>query len=91
MTVRERTFNLAEKMPPILFKCEMHNWMKAYVGVLPHPFFAVTDEHGHFSIQGVPEGEWDLVVWHEMKGKQNTKVTVPKGGMAVVNDVVFEF
>ena len=39
--------------------------MRAYVGVLPHPFFAVTDREGKFEIRGVPAGSYTLVAWHE--------------------------
>ena len=38
------------------FKCDVHGWMNAYVGVLDHPFFAVTDEDGKFELKGLPPG-----------------------------------
>ena len=38
-------------------KCDVHPWMSGYVGVLEHPFFAVTDKDGNFTIDGVPPGE----------------------------------
>ena len=46
-------------------KCNQHPWMKSYVGVLNHPFFAVTAEDGSFTIKGVPPGKYTLVAWHE--------------------------
>jgi plastocyanin len=36
------TFTQKEVMVP--FKCDVHGWMNAYVGVLDHPYFAVSDE-----------------------------------------------
>ena len=39
------------------FKCDVHGWMNAYVGVLDHPFFAVTDKDGKFSLQGPAAGD----------------------------------
>jgi hypothetical protein len=39
--------------------------MRAYAGVLPHPFFAVTGPEGKFEIKGVPPGTYTLVAWHE--------------------------
>jgi hypothetical protein len=33
--------------------------------VVPHPYYAVTDESGKFEITGVPPGEYEIVAWHE--------------------------
>ncbi|MFL6334728.1 MAG: hypothetical protein ACJ754_15565 [Pyrinomonadaceae bacterium] len=64
-------------------KCNQHPWMRAYVGVLPHPFFAVTDASGKFEIKGVPAGTYTLVAWHEKDQKGITQsVTVSAGGAA---------
>jgi hypothetical protein len=46
-------------------KCFMHPWMSAYVHVLPHPFFAVTEEDGSFTIKGLPPGDYEITVLHE--------------------------
>lgn len=46
-------------------KCNQHPWMKAYVAVLPHSFYSVTDKDGHFEIKGVPPGTYTVVAWHE--------------------------
>ncbi|HJQ32290.1 MAG TPA: carboxypeptidase regulatory-like domain-containing protein [Pyrinomonadaceae bacterium] len=46
-------------------KCNQHPWMRAYVAVLSHPFFAITDKDGHFEIKGVPPGTYTVVAWHE--------------------------
>lgn len=46
-------------------KCDVHSWMNCYVGVLPHPFFAVSDSTGRYEIHGVPPGEYTLELWHE--------------------------
>jgi hypothetical protein len=48
------TFKAKEVMVP--FKCDVHGWMNAYVGVLDHPYFAVTKEDGSFEIKHVPAG-----------------------------------
>ncbi len=58
-----RQFKRAETVIPV--KCNQHPWMRAYVGVLQHPFFAVTDRDGKFEIKGVPPGTYTLVAWHE--------------------------
>lgn len=60
----------------VRFKCNVHPWMVAYVGVLPHPFFGVTGEDGSFSLKGLPPGDYTLEAWHEKLGTQEIKVTV---------------
>lgn len=68
----EHTFAHAEVMLPA--KDNQHPWMKAYIGVLPHPFFAVTNLEGSFEIRNVPQGTYTLVAWHEggVNGSENT-------------------
>jgi plastocyanin len=53
----------AEVLVPV--KCNQHPWMKSYVGVTKHPFFAVSAEDGSFTIKGVPPGKYTVVAWHE--------------------------
>ena len=48
----------------IQFRCDVHPWMVAWVGVFSNPFFAVTDGEGRFSINGLPPGRYQLVVHH---------------------------
>jgi plastocyanin len=48
-----------------IFACNVHNWMKAYINVFPHPFFALTDASGAFALPKLPAGEYELAVWHE--------------------------
>ncbi len=69
-------------------RCDIHPWMRAYVGVVPHPWFAVSDEAGGFVIDGLPAGRWELEAWHETLGVQRAVVTVAPG--AVV-EPVFSF
>ena len=57
-------------------KCNVHAWMNAYVGVLEHPFFAVTDGTGRFSIAQLPAGTYTIEIWHERFGTQTQQVTV---------------
>ena len=69
-----RTFLAAEVMVPV--KCDMHPWMHAYVGVLDHPFFAVTDGNGAFTIANLPPGTFTIGVWHERLGVQSQEITL---------------
>jgi len=78
--------NVAETMVQV--KCNQHPWMKAYVGVLKHPLFAVSAEDGSFTIKGVPPGKYTVIAWHEGPGKgteQKMEVTVPAKGSATAD------
>jgi plastocyanin len=71
----------AEVLVPV--KCNQHPWMKAYVGVLKHPLFAVSAEDGTFTIKGVPAGTYTVAAWREggATGTEKTmQVTVPANG-----------
>ena len=76
----DRTFDNVEVMVP--FKCDVHGWMNAYLGVLDHPFFAVTAPDGSFDISGLPPGDYVIEAWHEELGTQTQNVTVAEGGTA---------
>jgi plastocyanin len=69
-----RSFPRPEVMIPV--KCNQHPWMRAYIGVLRHPFHAVSKEDGSFEIKGLPPGEYEIEAWHERYGAQVAKVTV---------------
>jgi plastocyanin len=49
---------------PVLIGCSLHAWMRAWVYVVPHPWFAVTDEKGQFTLEGVPPGKHTLRLEH---------------------------
>ena len=49
----------------ILFRCDVHPWMGAYLHVVEHPFFATSGGDGTFEIRGLPTGDYELSVWHE--------------------------
>ncbi|MCY3846501.1 MAG: carboxypeptidase regulatory-like domain-containing protein, partial [Acidobacteria bacterium] len=76
----DRTFDNVEVMVP--FKCDVHGWMNAYLGVLDHPFFAVTAPDGSFDLSGLPPGDYVIEAWHEELGTQTQNVTVAEGGTA---------
>jgi plastocyanin len=69
-----QTFTVPEVM--VRFKCDVHGWMTAWVGVLPHPFFAVTGPDGSFELKGLPPGTYTVEAWHEKFGTRTATVTV---------------
>jgi Polysaccharide lyase family 4, domain II len=68
--------------------CDTHGWMLGFVHVFDHPFFAVTDDKGAFSIPNVPAGTYTLKAWHEDAGVRSHEVVVAESGNVRVN---FEF
>ncbi|QEH36866.1 hypothetical protein OJF2_54510 [Aquisphaera giovannonii] len=87
---------VAEKRP-IVVACDIHSWMKAYLMVFDHPFFAVTGKDGTFEIKGVPAGPQNVVLWQEKVGYVDSKtkakgipVTVTAGGVVDLGDVKIE-
>jgi hypothetical protein len=64
-------------------KCAIHPWMTAWVVVLDHPFFAITNETGAFEIPNLKPGKYTLVTWHEQARPQEAFVEVgPDGKLA---------
>jgi plastocyanin len=80
------TFDKQEVMVP--FKCDVHGWMNAYVGVMSHPYFAVTDKDGKFELKGLPPGTYTIEAWHEKLGTQTASVTLAAKDS---KDVTFTF
>ncbi|HEV2961398.1 MAG TPA: DUF2012 domain-containing protein [Candidatus Angelobacter sp.] len=69
-----KSFQHPEIMMPV--QCNQHPWMKAYVNVLPHPYFAVTAQDGSFQIKDLPPGEYTLTAIHEKLGEQSVKIKI---------------
>ncbi len=63
----------------LTYKCDIHPWMNAYVGVVEHPFFAVSGKDGAFHIQNVPAGKYVVEAYHRKAGKQTKEITVAHG------------
>ena len=80
------TFDKPEVMIP--FKCDVHGWMNAYVGVLDHPYFAVTGPDGKFTLKGLPPGTYTVEAWHEKLGATTQSVTL---AAKETKDVSFAF
>jgi plastocyanin len=82
-------FEFTPKSPEVMLKlgCDVHRWMTAFVGVMPHPYFAVTDARGRFTIAGVPPGTYAIKTWHEQFGEQTARVSVRASGTATVDFV----
>jgi plastocyanin len=63
-----------EAAPPMKVICSKHSWMRCFVGVCDHPWFAVTGSEGTFDLTGVPPGDYTIGCWTEAFGTQERKV-----------------
>lgn len=69
-----------DKAGVLQVNCDTHAWMRAYIHVFDHSFFAVTDEQGSFAIPDVPPGKYILKAWHEGGVVQRKDAVVPEQG-----------
>lgn len=82
----DHTFATKEVMVP--FKCDVHGWMSAYVGVLDHPYFGTTAADGTVVLGNLPPGTYTIEAWHEALGTRTQQVTI---GAKESRDVSFTF
>ena len=74
---RGRAIPVAFAKPEIVqINCDLHSWMRAWVVVADHPFYALTNEAGEFSLPSVPPGKYTLQIWQESLGVTNREVSV---------------
>lgn len=76
------TFSTDEVM--VALRCDVHAWMNAWVGVMNHPYFAVTGADGTFSLPNLPVGTYTVEAWHEAAGTTTGTVTVTAQGTATL-------
>jgi plastocyanin len=46
--------------------CSIHDWMVAYIAVLPTPYFQVTGKDGHTALENLPAGQYTVQVWQPL-------------------------
>jgi plastocyanin len=78
------TFHLKREEVVLHVKCDIHRWMNTYIGVLDHPYFAVSSPGGTFTIPGVPAGSYTIEAWHERYGRLPASVIVKTGETAKI-------
>ena len=97
MTSKGNAFNVSEPKAGMVqqftlkdeemlkIKCDVHSWMTTYVGIVRHPYFAVSGSAGTFEIPNVPAGSYRIVIWHERYGTQTKTVRVRGGARSSVD------
>jgi plastocyanin len=73
----------------ILFKCDIHPWMRSWLHVIEHPWFAVSDPQGAFEIRDLPPGKYSLEFVHEEYGKKTARDVVVEAGKSTVRAATF--
>ncbi len=79
----ERTFAREEIAIPV--KCNVHPWMRGYIAVFKHPYFAVSNKDGSFDLKDLPPGTYTITAWQEKLGSQSQKITVGAGETKTLN------
>ena len=70
----ETRFDLPELAIPVM--CNIHTWMRAYIFVFEHPYFAVTPAEGTFELSNLPPGSYTIEAWHEKFGTLDQTVSI---------------
>jgi len=82
------THSFATREVMVPFKCDVHGWMSAYVGVLDHPYFGTTQADGRATLANLPPGTYTIEAWHESLGTREQTITI---GARESKDVSFAF
>jgi plastocyanin len=80
---RARPLRMRFEHPEIIqVKCDVHGegFMRAWIVVASHPYYALTDEDGQFRLPDLPQGPHILEVWHEVLGTTRVPVSVGASG-----------
>lgn len=83
----EETFLREEIAIPV--KCNIHPWMRGYVAVFKHPYFAVTGKDGRFELRNLPSGTYTIKAWQEKLGISTQKITIGPNDTKAI-DFVFK-
>src|ERR1035438_7034049 len=79
------TFSFPKPVNFLKFKCDVHQWMFAWVSIFDHPYFAVSSKDGSFKIANVPPGKYKIQAAHRKAGVVTQEVEVKEGEPAKVD------
>ena len=72
-----RTIAISFSHPEIIrVTCDLHSWMRGWVVVAEHPFYALTDPEGQFTLRGLAPGRYTVLVWQERLGTSSKDIVV---------------
>lgn len=79
------TRKFAKREVMVKVKCNIHPWMRAWVGVVDHPYYQVTGADGSYELKNLPPGDYVLEAWHEELGTKQVTVTIGPSAKPVQN------
>ena len=82
-------FKLKDEEIMLRIGCDIHKWMTAYVGVVNHSYFAVTNTAGTYAIDNVPAGTYSLQAWHEQYGTKSQTIRIAPGSTSAAVDITY--
>lgn len=72
----------------VVITCDRHDFMENRFYVVDNPYFSISDQNGHYTIDQIPPGSYELVVWHPVLGEKKHEIMVEPNGNIEMN---FEF
>ncbi|MCH8838288.1 MAG: hypothetical protein IIA60_10915 [Candidatus Marinimicrobia bacterium] len=87
--VRKKTRIFKKPEDVFAIKCDVHPWMKTWVGIFDHPFFATSDTGGSYTLADLPDGTYTIRAWHERLPAMTKEITI-KEGETITLDFTFE-
>jgi plastocyanin len=81
----QRTLKLDKPEVMVSVRCDVHPWMQGWIGVVDHPYFAVTGTDGRFTLRDVPPGDYVVTAWHERFGTRDSRVSLAARGTQEVS------
>lgn len=83
-----KRFDHVEIMVPV--KCDVHPWERGWIGVIDHPFFAITESGGTFELKDVPPGRYTIEVWQERYKPVSREIEVRGRGPLILDFTLVE-
>ena len=71
--VKEKAIRINKPEHAMYIKCDVHPWMRSYISIFNHPYFAVTDDTGYYKIDNIPSGTYEVIAWQEKFKDKKTK------------------
>ena len=93
-TVKEKVISFEKAEDVFKVKCDVHPWMRSYIQVFNHPYFAVTSSDGSFKISDIPPGQYEVIAWQEKfsprYGILEKSVTIGKESTELILTLILE-
>ncbi len=76
---------LIEKVGVVDLKCDIHCGMNASILSLDTPYFTKANASGNYEVDGLPDGNYRVQVYHFSLGVVEDKITIKGGGVVTKN------